>query len=149
MMTALVHVGTLPYYRFYYFNTLGVLQRIAIVAQNPSDFPKLLSLLKHWRLRKLSELQFISIAVSPTRQMISVTLGTDNTVLCPRRSGHWLFFLVQHHRCLLAGFSMLVREPCTVDTGNPACRTTDLGLPLSGCHSWNRLEDRAYNARPL
>ena len=66
-VTVLVRVGTFPYYRLFHFNTLGVIQRIALYGTEPSDFPILLRLLKNWRERKLAELQFISIAVSTDR----------------------------------------------------------------------------------
>lgn len=64
-VTIVVRVGTLPYYRLFYFNTVGVLQRIAIHGKEQNNFKILKRLITSWRERKLDELQFISIAVSP------------------------------------------------------------------------------------
>ena len=63
-VSLIVKIGTFPYYRFFYFNTLGVIQRVALYSNRRNDFPILVRLLKRWRERKLAEAQFISIAVS-------------------------------------------------------------------------------------
>lgn len=57
-------IGTLPYYRFFQFNTLAVIERIAYHCSRPEEFPALLRVIARWRHRKLAELQYISIAVS-------------------------------------------------------------------------------------
>jgi len=58
-----IHLVTLPYYRFFQFNTTKPIFRLAACASNPSQSSKLIHLIAHWRTRKLAELQFISIAV--------------------------------------------------------------------------------------
>ena len=59
-----LRIGTLPYYRYFHFNTLAVINRVAVYSSDPDKFPLLLQILVRWRERKLQELQFISIAVS-------------------------------------------------------------------------------------
>lgn len=54
---------TLPYYRFFHFNTLGPIQRIAAYTQRPDAINRLAISLSQWRSRKIAELQFISVAV--------------------------------------------------------------------------------------
>jgi hypothetical protein len=59
-----VRIGTLPYYRLYQFNTRDPISKIAVIAsEQPGSF-RLLYAVTLWRARKLTELQFISIAVS-------------------------------------------------------------------------------------
>lgn len=58
-----IHLVTLPYYRFFQFNTLKPIHRLVACASNPRQSNKLIHLIAHWRTRKLAELQFISIAV--------------------------------------------------------------------------------------
>lgn len=58
-----IHLVTLPYYRFFQFNTIKPIYRLAACASNPRQSNKLIYLIAHWRKRKLAELQFISIAV--------------------------------------------------------------------------------------
>ena len=62
-MEFLIHLVTLPYYRFFQFNTIKPIYRLAACASNPGQTKRLLRLIVHWRTRKLAELQFISIAV--------------------------------------------------------------------------------------
>jgi hypothetical protein len=58
-----VRIGTLPYYRLYQFNTKGPIAKIAVIAsEQPKSF-RLVYAVTLWRARKLTELQFISIAV--------------------------------------------------------------------------------------
>ncbi|KAH9862481.1 hypothetical protein IAQ61_009898 [Plenodomus lingam] len=60
-----VRLATLPYYRLYHFNTSDPLARIARLASEPEPNTKILRrAISAWRLHKLSELQFITIAVS-------------------------------------------------------------------------------------
>lgn len=55
--------GTLPYYRIFHFNTLDPIQRIAAYTQQPDAVDRLSVSLSKWRSRKITELQFISVAV--------------------------------------------------------------------------------------
>lgn len=59
----MVHIGTLPYYRLYQFNTVNPILRIAACTSQPDKFENVLRLMVRWRTRKLAELHFISIAV--------------------------------------------------------------------------------------
>ncbi len=61
----MVHIGTLPYYRLYQFNTVNPILRIAACTSQPNKFDNVLRLMVRWRARKLAELHFISIAVGP------------------------------------------------------------------------------------
>ena len=54
---------TLPYYRIFHFNTLDPIQRIAAYTQQPDAIDRLSISLSKWRSRKITELQFISVAV--------------------------------------------------------------------------------------
>ena len=58
-----MHFATFPYYRFFQFNTLGPILRIAACTSQPIRFEKLSHLVVRWQSRKLAELQFTSIAV--------------------------------------------------------------------------------------
>lgn len=59
-----IRIVTLPYYRLYHFNTKDPISKIAVIAsEQPRSF-RLLCAVTLWRARKLTELQFISIAVS-------------------------------------------------------------------------------------
>ncbi|KAH3907617.1 hypothetical protein HBI56_180000 [Parastagonospora nodorum] len=60
--TICVRFGTLPYYRLYHFNTAAPISRIASIASDHPGSPRLLYAVTLWRARKLTELQFISIA---------------------------------------------------------------------------------------
>lgn len=71
ILKSIVLLGTFPYYRFFQFNTLGPVLRIAAYNSQPAQAHKVLQLLVRWRTRKLAELQFISIAVSPPFSRIS------------------------------------------------------------------------------
>jgi hypothetical protein len=65
-----IRLATLPYYRLYHFNTVDPLEKIAILASRPSpDFRKLSRTVASWRARKLSELQFIIIAVRTSKTL--------------------------------------------------------------------------------
>lgn len=57
-----VNLGTLPYYRMFQFNTYQPIILIAAYTSSPGKLHKVLYHLDRWRTRKLSELQFISIA---------------------------------------------------------------------------------------
>lgn len=65
ILKLIVNLGTFPYYRIFQFNTLGPILRIAAYSSQPAQSRKVRQLLVRWRTRKLAELQFISIAVSP------------------------------------------------------------------------------------
>ncbi|MCJ1270604.1 hypothetical protein MMC22_010501 [Lobaria immixta] len=62
MLKVVVFLGTVPYYRFFQFNTLGPILRIAKYSSRRGQSRKVSQLLARWRTRKLAELQFISIA---------------------------------------------------------------------------------------
>jgi hypothetical protein len=70
-------VATLPYYRLFQFNTLGVIKRIAQHCSRPDEFPLLLSVLSRWRHRKIAELHYISIAVY-SHNTLSLNLWVHN-----------------------------------------------------------------------
>lgn len=95
-LRVVVVVGTLPYYRFFHFNTLGIIRRIALYRNRPSDFDILLRLLVRWRERKVAELQFISIAVSRHGQKF-VSHAKPTPVRNPCRRCYRLVFVEQ--RC--------------------------------------------------
>jgi hypothetical protein len=58
-----VWLVTLPYYRFYHFNTMDPIMRLSKYTAEPDRFDSILLLLSRWRTRKTAELHFISIAV--------------------------------------------------------------------------------------
>lgn len=58
----LVNLATLPYYRMFQFYTYQPIILIAAYTSSPGKTYKVLYHLDRWRTRKLSELQFISIA---------------------------------------------------------------------------------------
>ena len=61
----LIRLVTLPYYRTFHFNTLQPIRRIVrLNAGGSTATEQLLSLIAKWRSRKISELQFSSLAVS-------------------------------------------------------------------------------------
>ena len=64
VLKRLVNLATLPYYRIFQFNTYQPIILIAAYTSSPGKTYKVLYHLDRWRTRKLSELQFISIAVS-------------------------------------------------------------------------------------
>lgn len=59
-----VNFGTLPHYRIFQFNTYQPIILIAAYTSSPENLHKVVYHLDRWRTRKLSELQFASIAVS-------------------------------------------------------------------------------------
>ena len=62
---ALMWILTLPYYRYFQVNTLSPIQRMSKAASLPDERATLSRLLTRWRVRKLEELRFITIAVRP------------------------------------------------------------------------------------
>lgn len=64
---ALIRVLTLSYYRLYQFNTIHPIQRLAALTEQTQNTKTILYFIRQWRVRKLAELQFVSIAVSPSR----------------------------------------------------------------------------------
>lgn len=54
---------TLPYYRLYQFNTIRPIKRLAKLTYQTQNSKTILDFLRQWRIRKLAELQFASIAV--------------------------------------------------------------------------------------
>ena len=75
LLKVVVLVGTLPYYRIFYFNTTKPIRQIAAYASHSGNQEKLLHLLVRWRRRKLAELQFVSIAVSTNGRSPSTQVG--------------------------------------------------------------------------
>ena len=71
-----VNIATLLYYRVFRFNTLQPILLIAAYTSQPEGNHKVLYHLDRWRTRKLSELQFISVAVSDSRNYTSLSLGS-------------------------------------------------------------------------
>jgi hypothetical protein len=77
IITVLVRIATLPYYRLYHFNTVSPLEKIALLASmSLPDNTKILRAVSFWRARKLIELQFITIAVRAA--LIALTLNSYN-----------------------------------------------------------------------
>ena len=64
MKSMLVTLGTLPYYRFFNQNTYAPITRIAKIVTSEESDEDIVSVLTHWRTRKLYELHFIQVAVS-------------------------------------------------------------------------------------
>lgn len=60
----IIGITTFPYYRLFHFNTLQPICRIADCTSNPYQTRRLIRLIIQWRRRKVTELQFTSIAVS-------------------------------------------------------------------------------------
>jgi len=63
LSTIVMRIGTLPYYRFFQYNTYDPIIRIAGCTKQKVSLDHLLKRLSRWRLRKLMELQFVSLAV--------------------------------------------------------------------------------------
>lgn len=59
----LLYGATIPYYRYFEFNTLGPIRRLADCNSHPDKQNNLVAILIQWRERKTYELQFVSIAV--------------------------------------------------------------------------------------
>lgn len=64
-------IVTFPYYRTYRSNTLQPIELIARYTTQPRQINKLLYHLDRWQTRKLAELQFISIAISSIKSILS------------------------------------------------------------------------------
>lgn len=79
---ALMWILTLPYYRYFQVNTLSPLQRMSKAASLPDERESLSRLLTRWRVRKLEELRFITIAVRPcfSRQGLDFAVGKANEI---------------------------------------------------------------------
>jgi hypothetical protein len=72
-----VLIFTLPYYRNFHYNTIDPITRIAACTANPERFKKVVVLLSQWRMRKLAELQFISIAVRRSAETKTCIFSTN------------------------------------------------------------------------
>jgi hypothetical protein len=126
-----VRVGTLPYYRLYYFNTENPISKIAVIAsQEPRSF-RLLYAVTLWRARKLTELQFISIAVRCGSILSS--RGTDKfpAVYCSSGCSHRLILLDHHRRSLLDHTWSVARQSCTLCLGDLDSCSTSRSAQLS------------------
>ncbi|KAE9380913.1 hypothetical protein N431DRAFT_459827 [Stipitochalara longipes BDJ] len=80
----LVKLITLPYYRFFNFNTLQPIQHIGQQTIQRESLTVILASLTRWRERKAEELQFISIACVTITAIITASFSW-NTVA----SAHW------------------------------------------------------------
>ncbi|KAN0120313.1 hypothetical protein V8E51_002521 [Hyaloscypha variabilis] len=80
----LVKLITLPYYRFFNFNTLKPIQHIGQLTVQRESHTVILASLTRWRERKVEELQFISIAVLTITAIITASFSW-NTVA----TAHW------------------------------------------------------------
>jgi hypothetical protein len=107
MLIVFVRLGTLPYYRLYHFNTVNPIQKIASIASEQPRSSKLLYAVALWRERKLTELHFISIAVSFTSPIDS--RPHIEKVRYTRRRSYWLLLLDHHRPSLLAHTWSMVR----------------------------------------
>jgi len=66
----IVSLGTLPYYRFFRQNTLFPILHIVKRVRRGDSEAEMVKIITHWRERKLYELQFIQVAVSPLYNLI-------------------------------------------------------------------------------
>lgn len=121
-----IHLVTLPYYRFFQFNTTKPIFRLAVCASNPNQSSKLIYLIAHWRTRKLAELQFISIAVRyPFFSALILQIFFVDILhilvrsTCHRR--HRIILLDRHPQRLLGFVSVLVLQPRALDPWDPCC----------------------------
>ena len=137
-----VNLATLPYYRMFQFYTYQPIILIAAYTSSPEKSYKVLYHLDRWRTRKLSELQFVSIAVSylkslyispylapPTLISFQIDRSCHPPVRHPRRRHHWLLLLERHRRRLLARLRVLVFQPNPLHPRHPARRPTDRRAP--------------------
>lgn len=101
-----VRVGTLPYYRLYHFNTAAPIRKIASIASDHPGSPRLLYAVTLWRARKLTELQFISIAVSckPISGCAWVLTGPKCAILAAAVIGSFSWTTIDQAYWLTHGF---------------------------------------------
>ncbi|PVI05713.1 hypothetical protein DM02DRAFT_516181, partial [Periconia macrospinosa] len=78
-------IATLPYYRFYRFNTAEPLTRIAELATRSPESIELYRSIGFWRERKLAELQFVSIACTVLAAAVIGAFSWDTI-----HTAHWL-----------------------------------------------------------
>ena len=141
MLKVVVFLGTVPYYRFFQFNTLGPILRIAKYSSQRGQSRKVYQLLVRWRTRKLAELQLISIAVSSSFPRISSkpctqalkTLSTEISVCHNCRRRYWFVLLERGFWCVLGCSRALVQQPCTFDLWIIALDTADCSAAIAGC----------------
>ncbi|OCL12312.1 hypothetical protein AOQ84DRAFT_263196, partial [Glonium stellatum] len=81
----LVGLITLPYYRFFNFNTLRPIEDIARHTSEQNSLPIVLALLDRWRTRKRNELDFITIACVAITAIITASFSWNIVA-----DGHWI-----------------------------------------------------------
>ncbi|KAF2471779.1 uncharacterized protein BDR25DRAFT_285382 [Lindgomyces ingoldianus] len=98
-----IWVGTLPYYRFYRHNTIEPLKKISTLACQPLNSRKVLKEISRWRARKLTELQFISIACAIVAAAV-IGAFSWNTVV----DAYWLAHALWHGSLVLSILGILL-----------------------------------------
>ncbi|KAF1930022.1 uncharacterized protein M421DRAFT_383171 [Didymella exigua CBS 183.55] len=150
-----VRFMTLPYYRLYYFNTSAPLARIAALAsEQPLDTAKVMKAISSWRVRKLTELQFITIAVSPapTKQArCKIRLTPQCTVLAAAVIGSFSWTIIEDAYWLTHGFwhSSLIFSVLGILLSASEVTVLHLLGPLRHTGQFNRDEQTARKYYPL
>lgn len=99
-----VRLATLPYYRLYHFNTSDPLARIARLASEPEPNTKILRrAISAWRLHKLSELQFITIACTV---LAAAVIGAFSWTTLD--NAYWLTYGFWHSSLMLSILGILL-----------------------------------------
>ena len=81
MQSIIVNLGTLPYYRFFNQNTYTPIVRIAKIVTNEESDQEIVSVLRHWRSRKIHEMHFIQVAVGLNLKDITNTNFWKSAIL--------------------------------------------------------------------
>ncbi|KAF2849950.1 hypothetical protein T440DRAFT_468999 [Plenodomus tracheiphilus IPT5] len=100
----LVRMATLPYYRLYSFNTIAPLERIAkLQSESRSDSRTIRRAISSWRTRKLSELQFITIACTV---LAAAVIGAFSWTTV--EEAYWLTYGFWHSSLILSILGILL-----------------------------------------
>ncbi|KAI1458356.1 hypothetical protein F4805DRAFT_137503 [Annulohypoxylon moriforme] len=99
----IMHLGTLPYYRFFRQNTLYPILSIAENARLRKSDAELSTMLSNWRDRKLYELYFVQVA---STLLCAAVIGCFSWE--PHESEHWLGPAARYFSLVLSLFAILL-----------------------------------------
>ena len=120
LKSAIVNLGTLPYYRFFRQNTLLPILHIVRCVQRGDSNVELVNLLMYWRERKLYELHYIQVAVSVSNfpSTTKTLMYSKSTILAgavigcfswvPATDGYWIGPALWYFTLVLAIVAILL-----------------------------------------
>ncbi|KAF2281458.1 uncharacterized protein EI97DRAFT_364895, partial [Westerdykella ornata] len=100
----LVRIATLPYYRLYHFNTIGPMEKIAVLSSEPCpDTSRLVRTITAWRTRKIAELHFVTISCAV---LAAAVIGSFSWTFVA--DAYWLTYGFWHSSLILSVLGMLL-----------------------------------------